>query len=133
MPTPAWRVSLSDAPEAGQKSGSQGDAGTLAIVLHSCFELFIQKWWAVKARKMTPEEEAKIRGLAQADIPIAERRSLYNALHRKVRSGTLKPGLVEKYNAAASRKERFSLLKEFMIDEDMSGTYITFIPSSWTI
>lgn len=65
---------------------------------------------------------AKIRELSQADIPIAQRRTLYNRMERRMRSGVgLKPGLVQKYNACiGSKKERFSLLKEFMIDESMS-------------
>lgn len=68
----------------------------------------------------------KIRAMSQSDIPIEERRSLYNSLQRKMRSGVgLKAGLVEKYNAAcSSRKERFKLLKEFMIDPSMPKSYI---------
>lgn len=70
-----------------------------------------------------PSKDAKqkIRDLAQADIPIEKRRALYNRLERRMKHGNgLKPGLVEKYVAAASsRKERFALLKEFLIDENM--------------
>lgn len=45
---------------------------------------------------------------------------MYNQLQRRVSQGNLKPGLVEKYMAAAhSRKDRFAMLKEFMLDEDM--------------
>lgn len=73
---------------------------------------------------MTEEQAAKIRAMSQSDIPIQERRALYNSMQRKMKSGIgLKPGLVEKYNqACSSRKERFQLLKEFMIDESMSNT-----------
>ena len=76
-----------------------------------------------KAGEMDEETQAKIRNLSQADIPIEKRRSLYNQLSRRMKnSNNLKPGLVEKYNAAcSSRKDRFNLLKEFMIDENMSS------------
>ena len=76
-----------------------------------------------KVSDMTEEEKAKLRELAQADIPIEKRRLLYNRLERRMKNGNgLKPGLVEKYIAAASsRKERFALLKEFLIDENMSS------------
>jgi len=73
--------------------------------------------------KSASEEEAeKIRNMSQGDIPIKERRALYNSLARRMRNPVgLKAGLVEKYNAACtSRKERFNLLKEFLIDESMS-------------
>ena len=68
----------------------------------------------------------KIRVMSQSDMPIEDRRSWYNAMARKMRSGVgLKAGLVEKYNAAcSSRKERFNLLKEFMIDPNMPKSYI---------
>lgn len=70
---------------------------------------------------MSDEAAAKIRGLSQSDIPIQERRALYNSLRRRVESGVnLKPGLVEKYNAVGqSRKERWTLLKEFLVDPNM--------------
>ena len=68
------------------------------------------------------EEKEKIRNMSQSDIPMKERRALYNSMQRRMKNGVgLKAGLVEKYNAACtSRKERFNLLKEFMIDENMS-------------
>ena len=68
------------------------------------------------------EEKEKIRNMSQSDIPIKERRALYNSMQRRMKNGVgLKAGLVEKYNAACtSRKERLNLLKEFMIDENMS-------------
>ncbi len=70
---------------------------------------------------MGDEAQAKVRELSQADIPIAQRRTLYNRMERRMKSGVgLKPGLVQKYNACiGSKKERFQLLKEFMIDESM--------------
>ena len=75
-----------------------------------------------KASPMTEEVIAKIRHLNQSDLTIADRRALYNALGRKMKSSSnLKPGLVEKYQACiSSRKERFNMLKEFLIDENMS-------------
>ena len=76
-----------------------------------------------KAGEIEEEAAEKIRNLSQADIPIEKRRALYNQLARRMNNGTnLKAGLVEKYQAAsASRKDRFNLLKEFMIDPDMSS------------
>ncbi len=72
----------------------------------------------------------KVRAMSQSDIPIAERRALYNGMSRRIKSGVgLKPGLVQKYNACiSSKKERFAMLKEFIIDESMWGpqTFSTF-------
>lgn len=74
--------------------------------------------------KVSPVSEAakeKIRSLSQGDLPVEKRRALYNAMNRRFKNPTgLKPGLVQKYNSCiSSRKDRFSLLKEFMIDPDM--------------
>ena len=78
--------------------------------------------WILQVRELAPEAKEKIRNLTSADIPIEERRSLHNAMRRKMEGGIgLKPGLLEKYQACGgSRKARFELLKEFMIDENMS-------------
>ena len=67
------------------------------------------------------ESKEKIRAMAQSDIPIAKRRALYNQLGRRMKSGHgLKPGLLQKYQAClSSNKERFKMLKEFPIDEDL--------------
>ena len=77
-----------------------------------------------KVSPMTDQVKEKIRSMAKADIPIAERRALYNQMGRRMKSGHgLKAGLVQKYNACLNdQKERFNLLKEFMIDEQMPGT-----------
>ena len=75
---------------------------------------------SAKANEMDEAQKTMVRGLSQGDIPIQQRRGLYNAMNRRIKAGNLKPGLVEKYNAAcSSRKDRFSLLKEFLIDENM--------------
>lgn len=75
---------------------------------------------SAKANDFDENQKGAIRGLSQGDIPIQQRRALYNAMNRRMKAGNLKAGLVEKYNAACqSRKERFSLLKEFLIDENM--------------
>ena len=65
--------------------------------------------------------KAKIRGMKQSDIPIEKRRALYNQMSRQFKNPTgLKPGLLQKYNACLqSKKDRFTLLKEFIIDSDM--------------
>ena len=83
--------------------------------------LILVKEKHVKAGQLDDEAAQKIRAMSQSDLPIEDRRSWYNAMARKMRSGVgLKAGLVEKYNAAcSSRKERFNLLKEFMIDPNM--------------
>jgi len=75
-----------------------------------------------KASPMSDEAASKIRELNQSDISIADRRALYNSLARKMKSGlNLKPGLVEKYQSCInSRKDRFNMLKEFLIDENLS-------------
>ena len=67
------------------------------------------------------EAKEKIRAMAQSDIPIEKRRALYNQLGRRMKSGHgLKPGLLQKYQAClSSNKERFKMLKEFLIDEDL--------------
>ena len=66
-------------------------------------------------------ERQKIRDMASKDIPIEERRTLYNALGRRMANPVgLPPGLVEKYTACAGcNQKRFELLKEFMLDADM--------------
>ena len=78
-----------------------------------------------KAGPMTDESKAKIRALSQAEIPIQARRGLYNGLNRRMKNPVgLKPGLQQKYAACISSKsERWKLLKEFLIDEDMSNPY----------
>lgn len=75
-----------------------------------------------KAKPLRGDAAEKIRSLQQKDIPITQRRSLYNSLARKMKSGVgLKPGLVQKYQSCiTSKKDRFELLKEFLIDPQMS-------------
>ena len=74
---------------------------------------------------MSEEAKEKIRSMSQADIPIEKRRALYNGMGRRFKSGGLKPGLLQKYNACLNeKKQRFKLLKEFIIDEDMSMSQI---------
>jgi hypothetical protein len=63
--------------------------------------------------------------MIEADITIEKRRALYNVMGRRFKSGGLKPGLLQKYNACLNeKKQRFKLLKEFIIDEDMSMSQI---------
>ena len=72
---------------------------------------------------MTPETKERIRNMSQSDVPIKERRALYNGMFRRFKSGGLKPGLLQKYNACINeKKQRWKLLKEFIIDEDMFTT-----------
>ena len=69
---------------------------------------------------MTEETKDKIREMSQADIPISQRRALYNQMDRRMKRGHLKPGLVEKYQQClGNSKERWNLLREFLIDENM--------------
>ena len=70
---------------------------------------------------MSDEQKEKVRSLSQSDISIQQRRGLYNSLNRRMRNPVgLKPGLVQKYNAClSSKKERWNLLKEFIIDPEM--------------
>ena len=79
--------------------------------------------WYVLKTKVTPMDEEtkrKIRDMSQADIPINQRRALYNQMDRRMKRGHLKPGLVEKYQKClGNSKERWNLLREFMIDENM--------------
>lgn len=73
---------------------------------------------------MTDAAKSKIRNLSQGDIPISQRRALYNQMDRRFkRGGALLPaGLTLKYQQAmGNAKERFALLKEFIIHEDMLG------------
>ena len=71
--------------------------------------------------ELSEENKDKVRALSQADIPIQQRRGLYNSMGRRFKHPIgLKPGLLQKYLACVScKKERFNLLKEFIIDEDM--------------
>ena len=78
---------------------------------------------------MTEETKAKIREMSQADVPIGERRALYNQLGRRMKHSGLKPSLVQKYTAClGNSKERFQLLKEFLIDENLLDTEVI---STW--
>ena len=66
------------------------------------------------------EQKEKIRSMSQRDLPIEQRRVWYNAMGRRMKQSGLKPGLVEKYQACAGQnKQRFELLREFMVDENM--------------
>lgn len=92
-------------------------------------KLFLQQASLLKAMGLSEEAKEKIRAMNQSDVPISQRRALYNQMGRRVKNEAgLKPGLVEKYNACLSNgKERFKLLKEFIIDADMSGSQDVFI------
>ena len=81
----------------------------------------------LKVREMSDEAKEKIRSLQKNDILIAERRAMYNSMARRFRNPAgLKPGLLQKYNACISdQRERFKLLKEFMISEDMSSPHLS--------
>ena len=70
---------------------------------------------------MSEEAKAKIRGMSKGDIRIAERRGLYNHMGRRFKNPqNLKAGLLEKYlGCVSSKNERFNLLKEFLIDENL--------------
>jgi hypothetical protein len=70
---------------------------------------------------LSEAQREKIREMSSKDMPIEERRVLYNALVRRMANPVgLAPGLVEKYTACAGcNKKRFELLKEFMLDHDM--------------
>ena len=82
-----------------------------------------------KVSPMTDETKQKIRELSQADVPIGERRALYNQLGRRMKHSGLKAGLVQKYTAClGNSKERFQLLKEFLIDENLLDTEVV---SAW--
>ena len=70
---------------------------------------------------MTDETKQKIRELSQADVPIGERRALYNQLGRRMKHSGLKACL-------GNSKERFQLLKEFLIDENLLDTEVV---SAW--
>lgn len=81
--------------------------------------------YCVVVSKVSPVSDeaakAKIRGMKQSDIPIEKRRAYYNQMARRFKNPTgLKPGLLQKYNACLqSKKDRFALLKEFLIDPEM--------------
>ena len=75
-----------------------------------------------QVNSMDENERQKIREMSTKDLKIEERRTLYNALGRRMANPVgLSPGLVEKYVACAGcNTKRFELLKEFMLDADMS-------------
>lgn len=69
---------------------------------------------------MSDAAKAKIRQLSQQDIPIQQRRALYNKLDRRIKRGGLKAGLVEKYaECIGNSRARFAILREFLISEDL--------------
>ena len=88
---------------------------------------FPEKYHVIKVAEMSDEAKEKIRSMQKTDIPIEERRALYNSMARRFRNPNgLKPGLLQKYNACISdQRERFKLLKEFMISEDMSSPQLS--------
>ena len=79
---------------------------------------------------MDDKTKEKIRELSQSDVPIGERRALYNQLGRRMKHQQgLKPGLIQKYAAClGNSKERFQLLKEFLIDENLFAAQMLFSP-----
>ena len=60
--------------------------------------------------------------MSQSDIPIAERRRLYNQLGRRLKSPDMAPGLLEQYLSAGSNKDtkRWEYLKAFIVDKSMT-------------
>ena len=89
--------------------------------------LYIPDWYLYleivlhKVSNMTDGEKEKIRSLQSSEIPIKQRRALYNQMGRRFQHPNgLKAGLLQKYNSCASdQKQRFNMLKEFIISEDM--------------
>ena len=81
-------------------------------------------WCIPKVSPIDEETKDKIRELSQSDIPIDQRRALYNQLGRRMKHKQgLKPGLIQKYSAClGNSRERFQLLKEFLIDENLFET-----------
>ena len=78
---------------------------------------------------MSEEEKEKIRALSSQQIPIKQRRALYNQMGRRfTHPAGLKAGLLQKYNSCISdQKQRFNLLKEFIISEDMFWPQVSFV------
>ena len=85
--------------------------------------MFLSLVFTSKVAPMDEDAKQKIREMSQGDIPLTQRRALYNQMNRRMKANTgLPAGLIEKYQACQSqKKERFNLLKEFIIDENMSG------------
>lgn len=77
---------------------------------------------ASKVGQLSEDAKKKIQEMSQKDMPLEERRMHYNALARRFKKPAgLKPGLLEKYAALAGHgKERFEMLKAFLIDPDMT-------------
>lgn len=99
-----------------------------SCVQHHKFREYIGDSMLPKVSPMTEETKAKIREMSQADVPIGERRALYNQLGRRMKHSGLKPGLVQKYTAClGNSKERFQLLKEFLIDENLLDTEVIYM------
>ena len=69
-----------------------------------------------------PDElKAKVLALGKDDLPIAERRRLYNQMNRRMKHPEgLPQGLVEQFTSlSAQSPKRFELLKAFICDRNM--------------
>ena len=75
----------------------------------------------VQVGKLPEEVKQKVLSLGKDDLPIAERRRLYNQMNRRLKHPEgLPEGLAEKFNSlSAQSPKRFELLKEFICDRDM--------------
>lgn len=65
--------------------------------------------------------KAKVMSMSKDELPLAERRRLYNQMARRCKSENgLPPGLVQQYTACLGNlPKRFEMLKHFICDRDM--------------
>ncbi|CAE7655357.1 nipblb [Symbiodinium sp. CCMP2592] len=78
------------------------------------------------ARKLTDEQRLEIEALQRPeDIDLQERKRLNEGLRRRMKNPQgLRKGLVEQWQAATSATDKFTFLKAYLLDRDMSAIQI---------
>ena len=68
-----------------------------------------------------PEDvKSKIMSMEPKDIPLQQRRCLYNQMGRRLRHDDMPKGLLEQYaGCLGNDKKRFSMLRHFICDKQM--------------
>lgn len=70
--------------------------------------------------ELPDDVKAKIMNLEPKDIPLQQRRCLYNQMGRRLKHPDMPKGLLEQYvGCLGNDKKRFSLLRHFICDKQM--------------
>lgn len=70
---------------------------------------------------MPPDVQEKVQKMETKDIPLADRRRLYNQLGRRLKNKDIPAGMLEQYLAnQGNGPKRFEMLKAFICDKTMT-------------